>query len=75
VVEVTGTEVAVTAVDVEVTSADEVGEPIISEVVGVIVSAIEVETGATADVDTDAAVPQPDSKIANNSIRRAKILK
>jgi len=65
----------VAAIDVEVTSADEVGEPIILEVVWVIVSAIEVETGATADADTDAAVPQPDSKIANKSIRSAKILK
>ena len=72
--EVTGTEVTVAVVDVEVTAADEVGEPILLEVFCVIVPAIEAEVGATADAGVDVTVPQPASKIANASIGSEKIL-
>jgi hypothetical protein len=74
-VEVIGIEVTVGTAEVEVTAADEVGEPIMLEVVWVIGSAIEVEVGPTADAGTDVTVPQPASKIANKSITNAINLK
>ena len=74
-VEVTGTEVTVAVVDVEVTAADEVEVLVPVKVVGEADNVVLVDAGATIDEGVDVTVPQPGSNIANRSIRSAKILK
>jgi hypothetical protein len=75
VVEVTGTEVTVAVVDVEVTEVDEVEVLVPVKVVGEADNVVEVDGGTAVDENIDVTAPQPGSNIANRSIRSAKILK
>ena len=74
-VEVTGTEVTVAVVDVEVTEVDEVEVLVPVKVVGEADNVVEVDGGTAVDENIDVTAPQPGSNIANRSIRSAKNLK
>jgi hypothetical protein len=75
VVEVTGPEVTVGCVEVKVTVTNEVGVLTGVELVGEADNVVEVDEGTAEGEGADVTVLQPAGKIANKSIRRAKILK